>query len=247
VLDTKVTDKAVPFQYEGFVAERAMSDITGSIVPKWTATPWDTILPLYREIEPTLTVTQPVGYILPQEWGAARERLDLHGVRYRRFAKVWSDSVECTRIAEWKAETALREGHYPTRVSRIETFRAKRAVRPGDLWIPLDQRSAAVAVNLLEPQAPDGLTYWNFFDTVLMQKEYGEDYVVEPLARKMLADNPALKKEFETKLAADSAFAKNPFARVNFFYTRSAWADPEQNVLPVLRALHAPPETVLAP
>jgi hypothetical protein len=247
VLDTRVTDKAVPFQYEGFVAERAMSDITGSIVPKWTTTPWDTIIPLYREIEPTLTVTQPVGYILPQEWSAARERLDLHGVRYRRFAKAWTDSVECTRIVEWKAETALREGHYPTRVTRIETFRVKRSIRPGDLWIPLDQRSAAVAVNLLEPQAPDGLTYWNFFDTVLMQKEYGEDYVVAPLARKMMADNPALKKEFETKLAADSAFAKNPFARVNFFYTRSLWADPEQNVLPVVRALRPPPETVLAP
>ena len=44
--------------------------------------------------------------------------------------------------------------------------RRMRAFRPGDLWVPLDQRSAMVAVHLFEAQAPDGLMYWNAFDTV---------------------------------------------------------------------------------
>ena len=112
--------------------------------------------------------------------------------------------------------------------------------------MPLDQRSALVAVHLLEAQAPDALARWNFFDTVLEQKEYGEAYVVEPLARKMMQDDPALAKEFRARVAADSTFAKDPDARLEFFYRRSPWADPEQNLVPVARALRAPPEDVLA-
>jgi hypothetical protein len=33
---------------------------------------------------------------------------------------------------------------------------------------------------------------------------------------------------------------------VDFFYRRTPWADPEQNLLPVARALRRPPESVLA-
>jgi hypothetical protein len=114
------------------------------------------------------------------------------------------------------------------------------------VWVPLDQRSAAVAVHLFEAQAPDGLMYWNVFDTVLEPKEYGEDYVMEPIARRMLRENPALERDFQARVAADSAFAKSPQARVDFFFRRTPWADPEQNLHPVARALRAPPETVLA-
>jgi hypothetical protein len=122
-----------------------------------------------------------------------------------------------------------------------------RAFRPGDLWVPLDQRSAMVAVQLFEAQAPDGLLYWNAFDTIFQQKEYAEDYVMEPIARKMMADDPALAREFMAKLSSDTAFANSPAQRINFFFVRSPWADPEQNVDPVARALHAPPESVLEP
>ena len=122
-----------------------------------------------------------------------------------------------------------------------------RTYRPGDLWVPLDQRSAMVAVHLFEAQAPDGLMYWNAFDTIFLQKEYAEDYVMEPIARKMLADDPALARDFQAKLSSDSAFAKSPEQRINFFYLRSPWADAEQNLHPVARALRAPPESVLQP
>jgi hypothetical protein len=62
----------------------------------------------------------------------------------------------------------------------------------------------------------------------------------------MLARDEKLVKEFKAQLA-DSTFARDAFRRINFFYTRSPWADPEQNFLPVCRALRRPPESVLAP
>jgi hypothetical protein len=52
----------------------------------------------------------------------------------------------------------------------------------------------------------------------------------------MLAKDPALKAEFETRLANDAAFAANPQARLEFFYQRSPWyATQNVGLYPVAR------------
>ncbi len=245
VLTTTTTDSSVATPYRGTLARWEHSDIVGGLVPRYTTAPWDTVIPLYRESVALLTVLQPVGYLVPQEWESARDRLDVHGVRYQRFTRAWSDTVEMQRIVEWEAEMELREGHHPTRVSRVNLERRRRDFRPGDIWVPLDQPSALVAVHLFEAQAPDGMLYWNFFDTVLERKEYAEIYVMEPLARDMLRADTVLAREFRQLLAADSLFARSPAARNDFFYRRSPWADPEHALHPVARALRRPPQSVL--
>jgi hypothetical protein len=244
VLATRTTGHGDPFAYKGVVARYEPSPVTGTPVVRYTTVPWDTVISVFRETVPLVTVRQPAGYLVPREWAVVREKLETHGVRFRTFAKPWSDTVEVAHILQWR-DTTLTNGHHPTRVWRDTLERRFRAFRPGDLWVPLDQRSAPVAVQLLESRAPGGLVNWNVFDTVLERKEYTEGYVMEPIARKMLAADPALAREFEARLAADSAFAGNPFERIDFFYRRSPWADPEQNLLPVSRALRAPPERVL--
>lgn len=246
VLATRTTDRSVPFEFKGVVTQRDSSDITGAWIPRYTGDPWDVTVPLFRETEATLTVREPAGYLVPQAWSVCRDHLDLHGVRYRRFAKAWSDTVEVQRIVAWK-DTTLFEGHRPTLAREVAFERRARTYQPGDLWVPCDQRAGLVAVNLFEAQAPDGLMYWNAFDTVFQAKEYAEDYVMAPIAEKMMQDDPALARAFIARLSADSSFANNPRERVNFFYTRSKWADPELNVHPVARALRVPPESVLAP
>jgi murein tripeptide amidase MpaA len=246
-LRTRTTDRSVPFAFKGVATRRDSSDITGGFVPRYGAEPWDVSVPLFRETEAALTVRQPVGYLIPQEWTSCRDRLEIHGVRFRRLTLGWRDTVEVQRIVAWSDSAAPFEGHRTIQVRRVVLERRMRSFRPGDLWVPLDQRSAMVAVQLFEAQAPDGLLYWNAFDTIFQQKEYAEDYVMEPVAKKMLADDPALTREFLAKLSSDSAFAKSPDQRINFFYLRSPWADSEQNAHPVARALRAPPESVLEP
>ena len=123
--------------------------------------------------------------------------------------------------------------------------RRRVRVRPGDLWVPLDQPGATLAMHLFEAMAPDGLVRWNAFDTIFEQKEYAEPWVMEPEAKRMLDRDPALAREFRERLAADPAFARDSTARLEFFFARSPWADPERNVHPVLRALATPPETAL--
>jgi murein tripeptide amidase MpaA len=245
VLTSTTTDSADTFAYKGLAFRWEPSDILGAPVIRYTSTPWDTLLPYWRKLRPRLTVQQPVGYLVPQEWTAVRQWLEVHGVRYQRLARAWRDTVEMARVEQWQASNDLVEGHHPIGIQSVRMERRLRGFRAGDLWVPLDQRGGLVAVHLLEAQAPDGLVRWNVFDTVLMFKEYGEEYVVEPMAREMMAKDPALAKEFRARVAADTAFAKNPFGRSDFFYRRSPYADPEQNLIPVARALRRPPAEVL--
>ena len=74
----------------------------------------------------------------------------------------------------------------------------------------------------LEPAGPDSFVYWGFFNSTFEQKEYGESYVLEKLAREMLAKDPNLQQEFDRQLL-DPAFNRNPRARLQFFYERSPY------------------------
>jgi hypothetical protein len=248
VLASRVSDRGTPFAWKGVQTTWEYSDITGSTVPRYSSTPWDTTVLLYRETVPALTVRQPAGgYLVPQEWTDVLSRMALHGLRTRTLARAWSDTVEMTRVTDRTQSPESYEGRQGVRVLATQTERQVRSFRAGDVWVPLDQRGGALAVNLLEAQAPDGFMAWGFFSTVFQKKEYGGDYVVEPLARAMLAREPKLAADFRAKLESDSTFAKDPNARTDWFYRRSPWNDPEQDLHPVARALRPVPETFLVP
>jgi len=92
---------------------------------------------------------------------------------------------------------------------------------------------------LFEAKAPDSLLGWGFFNNAFEQKEYMEDYVAEEVARAMLAKDPTLAAAFKKKLAEDPEFAKNPQARLQYFYQlHTAW-DEELNKYPVMRLREA--------
>jgi hypothetical protein len=90
-----------------------------------------------------------------------------------------------------------------------------------------------LAVNLLYPQSPDSFWAWGFFNSTLVVAEEPEEYVMEPMARKMLAESPELKAEFDKKLKADKAFAASPSARLQWFYQRTPFYDVNAFVYPV--------------
>lgn len=79
------------------------------------------------------------------------------------------------------------------------------------------------------------MLYWGYFDAVFEQKEYAENYVLEQMAAKMLGENPALRKEFETKKAADTAFAKSPQTILNWFYNKSPYVDNRKGIYPLVK------------
>src|SRR5688500_6616305 len=119
----------------------------------------------------------------------------------------------------------------------VKPVTEKLIFHAGSLIIPVAQRLAKVAMNLLEPQSPDSFARWGFFNAIFEEKEYGEPYVLEALAREMMTDDPALKREFEELLASDAEFAANPYERLRFFHKRSPYWDPQMNLYPVGRII----------
>ena len=109
----------------------------------------------------------------------------------------------------------------------------------GTLYVPSAQKGLPLLAHLLEPLGPDSLLAWGFFNNHFEQKEYVEDYVLEPFARELLAKDPAVKAEWEAKLK-DPEFASNPRARLRFFYERHPAYDPRFNLYPVFRTDSAP-------
>ena len=119
----------------------------------------------------------------------------------------------------------------------VERTVETRSFPPGSVVVPLAQPAARVILNLLEPQAPDSLVRWGFFNAIFEEKEYAEHYVLEELASQMMASDPQLRQEFQQQLAVDPDFAASPAARLRFFYKRSPYWDPQMNLYPVGRII----------
>ena len=112
-----------------------------------------------------------------------------------------------------------------------------REYQSGSVVVPMNQPLARLAAYLLEPSADGSLASWGFFNSVMEQKEYTESYVMERMAREMLAKDPNLQKEFDQKKASDPVFAANPEAILNWFYSKSPWWDSQLNLYPVGRLM----------
>lgn len=112
-----------------------------------------------------------------------------------------------------------------------------RRFKAGDRIVKLNQRTARVIMHLLEPRAPDALVQWGFFNAIFEQKEYGETYKLELLARDMLAKDSTLRAEFEKRVKEDKNFTG--YNRLNWFYERSPWWDKNVNLYPVGKILTA--------
>jgi hypothetical protein len=105
--------------------------------------------------------------------------------------------------------------------------------RKGSAVVDMNQRTARVIANILEPKAPDSYLSWGFFNAIFEQKEYSETYVMEGLAREMLKNDSGLKAEFEKKKEEDPEFTQSQWGMLNWFYSKSPWWDEKKNLYPI--------------
>jgi len=87
----------------------------------------------------------------------------------------------------------------------------------------------------LEPQAVDSFFSWNFFDTILQQKEGFSPYVWEDKAVEMLEQQPQLKKAFELKKSENTDFANNWYAQLDWLHKQSVHYEKAHLAYPVYR------------
>jgi hypothetical protein len=199
-------------------------------------------VPRQTQLKATLSVTLPRAYIVPAQWTSVIDVLQAHGLKLLRTTKPWESEVDVYRCTtpEWQRRSF--EGHHTLSWPKLgddnrgcKLAREKTQFPAGSVVVPLDQRGAQVAIHLLEPEAPDSLMQWGFFDSIFEQKEFGDARVLEKLARDMIERDPKLAGEFEQRVATDKQFASDPYARLQWFFYRSPWNDPEQNRYPVAR------------
>ncbi len=235
-----------PFPFHGFTYTREVSAVSGGPMVSYSHTPMTYDLPFQIGVVPSTTAVAPAGYIVPAQWTEVVEVLRAHGVPLRTLTAPWTGAVEQYRCGGMVWQRPPFEGKHPLFAGEAGppnaghfgacTLSAQNMTFPaGSVVVPLDNRESKVAVQWLEPAAPDSAMAWGFFDPIFEQKESGEPYVVEKLARKMLGD-PLTKAEFEAKLQDDPKFAASPEARLRFFYDRSPWYAANQvGVYPVVR------------
>ncbi|MBX3300488.1 MAG: M14 family metallopeptidase [Acidobacteria bacterium] len=238
-LTLAITDKATQIEFKGVEYKTEESPISGARRIVYGTTPITYKIPKFDDARVSASVAPPAAYMIPPQWKEVISVLELHGVAMRRLTHPAQLDVESYRLTEPKWSAAPFEGRI-TLACKPLLVKEKREYPTGSVIVPLDQPEANVAIHLLEPAGPDSFVYWGYFNSVFEQKEYGEGYQIEKLAIEMMRSDPALKAEFEEKLK-DEYFARNPRARLNFFYERSPYYLRQKiGVYPVGRLLVRP-------
>jgi hypothetical protein len=235
-LDFELTEKATPYNLRAVEYHTELSDVSGAERVIFGSKPLDLTVPLYNDFRVKTAIAPPLYYIVPVQWKDVIQVLRAHGLELETTKEPLTLKIESYRFVDVKWASGPFEGRLMPSF-KIEVVHESRTFPAGSVIVPLAQKSAKVAINLLEPGAPDSLVHWGFFNATFEQKEYGEDYVVEKLAREMLASDAKLREEYEKKLAGDANFAANPHARLQFFYRRSPYWDQQMNLYPVGRII----------
>ena len=238
----KTSDEPVNYPLKAVDYTQTHSDISNDTWVQYDPNKPKTIeVPFWKALVPSKRVTLPEAYIVPPGWLQVIEKLQQQGIAFTRLEKPATFYVAQYRLSNPVWSPLPFEGRLMLRSFDESVLASERRFPAGSVVVKLDQRAANVAVHLLEPDAPDSLLHWGFLNAIFEEKEYGDARVLEKIAREMLANDSALRKEFDAKLAADKVFAGDPEARLQFFYERSPWyAAQNVGAYPVFRVVQEP-------
>ena len=156
----------------------------------------------------------------------------IDAVRRRARGVVWGTLVLTLGLAVFTAHRlgidsdnlSLIDPDLPFMVSQRE-FAEHFPVLDNALLVVVDARTPELA-----RESADALRA-----RLALRTEYFEEYVMEPLAERMLAEDPDLRREFEAALAADEELASDPRRRLDWLYRRTPYFDERWNLYPVGR------------
>ena len=196
--------------------------------------PFDTIVKYFDNFLSTKEIIIPKAYIIPQGWHKVIQRLDNNQISYTRFEEDTILEVTVNHIKDYKTRTSAYEGNYLHYNTYIKSTVQKIAFRKGDIFIDTNQEGIRYLLETLEAEATDSFFNWNFFDTILQQKEGYSSYVFEDVAEQLLKDCPELKKLFDEKMK-DENFSKNPRQQLDFIHKNSPYYESAHLRLPIFK------------
>jgi len=123
----------------------------------------------YNQFEPILESTKPFGYVIPGIFTEVIAKLRAHGIPLELLSNNEIFSGEVFVVDEVGKQSFVQNNHRNSQLKgRFDS--AQREFGAGDFFVPMNHRLANLAFYLLEPQADDGLAYWNFFDPYLEER-----------------------------------------------------------------------------
>ena len=230
------TTKTTTLNFKGFEGHFIESKITGANRLKYDRTkPFTKKISYQNYFKPSLEVKIPDAYIIPQGWHNVIDLLKLNAVKMHVLERDSTITVESYKIEDYKTREMPFEGHYLHYKVTVSKNNQNITFKKGDVIIKTAQPSFRYIIETLEPQAPDSFFNWNFFDTILQQKEWVSPYVWEDLALKILDKNPKLKVEFEEKKKNEKDFADQWYAQLDWIHKQSKYYEKAHLQYPIYR------------
>lgn len=230
------TTKSSTLNFKGYEAMRIPSEVTGFSRLKYDRNqPFEKPVTYRNYFIPAATVTIPEAYIVKKGWAKVMERMEMNHINYDLVTQDTLVDVEVYHIEDYKTRSNAYEGHYLHYDTQVKKTVQRIAFHEGDYIIPTDQPGIRYIMETLEPEAPDSFFNWNFFDTVLQQKEDFSPYVFEDTAQKMLQKDEKLRESFLLKKATDTVFSNNWYSQLDWIYKQSEHYEKAHLQYPVYR------------
>jgi hypothetical protein len=192
-------------------------------------------VPYYENYLPELSVKVPEYYVIPQAYFEVIDNLRRNGVRFTRLTKDTAITGSFYRLGDFKTVPNPYENHYlHTQLGVQEELTTYPYLR-GDVLVPVRQDRIQYILQTLEPQGEDSFFAWNFFDGVLMRKEYYSDYAFAPVAEEEMKKKPELALSFREYLRSDSTRNRSMSDKLEYVYYRSRFSEPYYKLYPVAR------------
>ena len=216
------TTKSSTLNFKGFEGEMIPSTLTGAKRLKYDKTkPFTKTLKYQNYFVPTSKVTIPKAYVIPQSMHHVMDLLKINKIEFSQFKTDTIIEIQSYKILSFESRKSPYEGHYLHYNTSIESKTEKLAFRAGDYIVKTNQTGMRYLLETLEPEATDSFFNWNFFDTILQQKEGFSPYVWEDKAELILKTNPKLQIEFNIKKSYDKYFANNWYAQLDWLHKKS--------------------------
>ncbi len=199
--------------------------------------PFEKNISFHRYYKAKQEVDIPEAYVLPQSYKHLADLMRMHGVEIETLQSDKVLSVDQYKILDLKIGNTPYEGHYLHSDVIVEKNSTQVEYKKGDFIISTNQDAIQYIVHVLEPQAKDSFFAWNYFDSILQQKEHFSAYVFEDRAWELLQSDAELKKAFEDKKENDPDFAKDSNAQLDYIYHHSPHYEKTHRVYPVGRKL----------
>lgn len=197
--------------------------------------PYTKEVPVYNTYKVKQVVSVPKAYFLPRGWHRVISRLEMNHVKMIELDKDTVMEVTAYYIDNFETVAKPYEGHYLHYKIKVHTEKQLVKLMKGDYMIPSDQTAKRFISEVLEPTAPDSYFAWGFFDSILQHKGGYSDYVFEDDAAALLKKDANLRKQLEEKQKADTAFANDGDAQLDFVYKHSVYKEVEYMRYPVYR------------